>query len=109
MAQADAPFRNDPSDLDHLYTANANGEMVPLNTMVTLQQSYGPDPVIRYNGYPAADLIGQSDPTVLSSAQALAMVAQTSGATFPDGMTLEWNDLSIDHDKPIIAVLICSV
>src|SRR5690625_5632549 len=77
MAQADAPFRNDPSDLDHLYTANANGEMVPLNTMVTLQQSYGPDPVIRYNGYPAADLIGQSDPTVLSSAQALAMVAQT--------------------------------
>ena len=106
MAQADAPFRNDPSDLDHLYTANANGEMVPLNTMVTLQQSYGPDPVIRYNGYPAADLIGQSDPTVLSSAQALAMVAQTSGATLPDGMTLEWTDLSFEQVNQSIAALI---
>ena len=106
MAQADAPFRSDPSDLNHLYTANASGEMVPLNTMVSLQQSYGPDPVIRYNGYPAADLIGQSDPTVLSSAQALAMVEKVAAESLPDGMTLEWTDLSFEQVNQSIAALI---
>ena len=78
MAQADAQFRDNPSDLDHLYTRNADNEMVPLSTMVTLRESFGPDPVIRYNGYPAADLIGQSDATQLSSAQTLAAVVDVA-------------------------------
>ncbi|WP_153787948.1 efflux RND transporter permease subunit [Pseudomonas sp. EMN2] len=94
MAQADAQFRDNPSDLDHLYTRNANNEMVPLSTMVTLRETFGPDPVIRYNGYPAADLIGQSNPAVLSSAQTLAAVMAVADEVLPAGMTLEWTDLS---------------
>ena len=42
------------------------GEMVPIGSMVNITTTYGPDPVIRYNGYPAADLIGDADPRVLS-------------------------------------------
>ena len=49
-AQADSQFRDEASDIDHLYTRNASGDMVPLNTMVSLKPSFGPDPVIRYNG-----------------------------------------------------------
>ncbi|KAA0694158.1 multidrug efflux RND transporter permease subunit [Halopseudomonas laoshanensis] len=97
MAQADAQFRDNPSDIDHLYTRNANNEMVPLNTMVTLRESFGPDPVIRYNGYPAADLIGQSDPSLLSSAQTLAAVMGVADEVLPAGMTLEWTDLSFQQ------------
>ncbi|MBF6975786.1 efflux RND transporter permease subunit, partial [Acinetobacter baumannii] len=67
IAQADARFRDEPGDLASLYTRNSDGDMVPLSSLVTLTRSFGPDPVIRYNGYPAADLIGQSDPAVLSS------------------------------------------
>ena len=106
MAQADAPFRDEPSDLSHLYTANADGEMVPLNTMVTLRQSYGPDPVIRYNGYPAADLLGQSNPAVLSSSQTLAQVAAVAEQVLPAGMTLEWTDLSFEQINQGNAVLV---
>ncbi|HIL22607.1 MAG TPA: multidrug efflux RND transporter permease subunit, partial [Alcanivorax sp.] len=97
MAQADAEFRDDPSYIDHLYTRNANQEMVPLNTMVTLRESFGPDPVIRYNGHPAADLIGQSDPSMLSSAQTLAAVVKVADEVLPAGMTLEWTDLSFQQ------------
>ena len=97
MAQADGAFREDASDLDHLYTRNARNEMVPLNTMVSLQSSFGPDPVIRYNGYPAADLIGQSDPSLLSSTQTLAAVAGVAGASLPAGMSFEWTDLSFQQ------------
>src|SRR5690606_25272842 len=55
------------------------------------------DPVIRYNGYPAADLVGQSNPALLSSAETLAEVAQLAEQTLPHGMTLEWTDLSFEQ------------
>lgn len=97
MAQADASFRDEPSDLDHLYTTNNQGAMVPLSSMVTLRQSFGPDPVIRYNGYPAADLIGQSNPAVLSSAEALAEVDKVASSVLPPGMALQWTDLSFEQ------------
>ncbi|MBN7796614.1 multidrug efflux RND transporter permease subunit [Parahaliea mediterranea] len=97
MAQADASFRDETRDIDHLFTRNARGEMVPISTMVELQRSYGPDPVIRYNGYPAADLIGQSDPALLSSSEALARVAKVAGASLPPGMDIAWTDLSFQQ------------
>ncbi|UHQ54700.1 efflux RND transporter permease subunit [Microbulbifer sp. YPW16] len=97
LAQADAPFRDEAGDLDHLYTRNRDGEMVPLSTMVELKESYGPDPVIRYNGYPAADLMGQSDPTQLSSGEALAAVEQVAAGVLPPGMQVEWTDLSFQQ------------
>ena len=62
LAQADSVFRQKTEDISNLYTRNVQGEMVPLGSMVTIQPSFGPDPVIRYNGYPAADLIGDADP-----------------------------------------------
>jgi multidrug efflux pump len=67
MAQADGPFRDSVEDIANLRTRNNQGEMVPIGSMVNISTTYGPDPVIRYNGYPAADLIGDADPRVLSS------------------------------------------
>ncbi|SHF58242.1 hydrophobe/amphiphile efflux-1 (HAE1) family protein [Microbulbifer donghaiensis] len=97
VAQADAPFRDEVKDIGNLYTRNADGDMVPLNTMVELRQSYGPDPVIRYNGYPAADLMGQSDPNMLSSGEALATVEGVAGQALPPGMQIQWTDLSFQQ------------
>jgi len=45
--------------------------LVPIGSMVKISQTYGPDPVLRYNGYPAADFIGEANPATLSSAQAM--------------------------------------
>jgi multidrug efflux pump len=62
--------------------------------MVTIQETYGPDPVMRYNGYPAADLLGEADPRVLSSSEAMTAVEGLAARVLPNGMTLEWTDLS---------------
>ena len=43
-------------DIQGLKVRNQRGEMVPLGSVVDIQPSYGPDPVIRYNAYPAADM-----------------------------------------------------
>jgi multidrug efflux pump len=94
IAQADGPFRDRVEDIGNLRTRNANGEMVPIGSMVTIKQSYGPDPVIRFNGYPAADLLGEADPKMLSSAQAMAKVNEIAGQVLPNGMGYDWSDLS---------------
>ena len=94
MAQADGDFRDSVQDIANLRTRNDRGEMVPIGSMVNITTTYGPDPVIRYNGYPAADLIGDADPRVLSSAQAMEKLEAMSSQVLPNGMNIEWTDLS---------------
>lgn len=94
MAQADGDFRDSIEDIANLRTRNDRVEMVPIGSMVNITTTYGPDPVIRYNGYPAADLIGDADPRVLSSAQAMSQLEAMSGQLLPNGMNIEWTDLS---------------
>ncbi|WP_343553570.1 multidrug efflux RND transporter permease subunit OqxB [Pantoea sp.] len=94
MAQADGEFRDSVQDIGNLRTRNDRGEMVPIGSMVNITTTYGPDPVIRYNGYPAADLIGDADPRVLSSAQAMQKLEAMSSQVLPNGMNIEWTDLS---------------
>src|SRR3546814_4082437 len=94
IAQADARFRDDVQDIGNLRTRNDRGEMVPIGSMVKIHETYGPDPVLRYNGYPAADLAGEADPRVLSSAQAMGTLEAIASKVLPNGMAIEWTDLS---------------
>jgi multidrug efflux pump len=94
IAQADGPFRDEPRDVANLRTRNLAGEMVPIGSMVTLRETYGPDPVLRYNGYPAADLLGDADPRVMSSTEAMRAVEALAAKVLPSGMNIEWTDLS---------------
>lgn len=106
MAQADGQFRDSVEDIGNLRTRNDKGEMVPIGSMVNITTTYGPDPVIRYNGYPAADLIGDADPRVLSSAEAMNEVSALSKNLLPNGMNIEWTDLSYQQSTQGNAALI---
>lgn len=95
--QADAPYRNRVETVGNLRTRNQLGQMVPIGSMVNLSRTYGPDPVLRYNGYPAADVLGQADPSVLSSSQAMALTSSLAETVLPKGVTLQWTDLSFQQ------------
>ncbi|WP_202845113.1 efflux RND transporter permease subunit [Luteimonas saliphila] len=94
IAQADGGFRDEVTDIAGLRTRNVAGDMVPIGSMVDVRQTYGPDPVIRFNGYPAADLLGEADPRVLSSGEAMATVTELAQQVLPTGMGIDWSDLS---------------
>ncbi|SFH59808.1 multidrug efflux pump [Nitrosospira sp. Nsp14] len=96
-AQGDGHFRRTVEDIINLKTRNAHGEMVPIGSVVKIHESFGPDPVLRYNGYPAADFIGEADPKLLSSAQAMSRLAELAGSVLPSGMSFEWTDLSFQQ------------
>jgi len=94
IAQADAAYRDEVSDIAQLKTRNAAGQMVPIGTVVNVAQTYGPDPVIRYNGYPAADLQGGANPALMSSAEAVLAAGQVAQTMLPNGMSFEWTGLT---------------
>ena len=97
VAQADSSFRDGVEDIAKLRTRNDRGEMVPIGGLVTISETYGPDPVIRFNGYPAADLLGEADPRAFSSAQAMAKVDEIASQVLPAGMGYDWSDLSFQE------------
>ncbi len=92
-AQADAPFRARAEDILQLKTRNTAGEMVPLSSLVTVNPSFGPEMVVRYNGYTAADINGGPAPGY-SSGQAEAAVERVAAKTLPRGIKFEWTDLT---------------
>jgi multidrug efflux pump subunit AcrB len=93
MVQADAPFRDEANDILALKTRNSRGEMVPLGSMVKLEQTFGPDFVERFNAYRSADITGGAAPGH-SSGEAQAAIAQILQETLPAGMTFEWTELA---------------
>jgi len=93
-AQADSEYRDDLSDLSRIKVRNDQGRMVPITSVVDVSQGFGPDPVIRYNGYPAADLSAGINQALLSSGEALDVVQQVATGVLPVGMTIDWTGLT---------------
>jgi multidrug efflux pump len=91
--QAESKFRLQPEQIQRLKTRNANGAMVPLGSLVSVQPSYGPDQVMHYNGFPAAEINGGPAPG-FSSGQAQDAIAQVLHDRLPRGMTFEWTELA---------------
>ncbi len=93
VAQADARFRSHVEDILPLQTRNGAGGMVPLGSLLTIDQAFGPDIVQRYNAYRSADINGAAAPG-FSSGQAQAAMTKILAETLPRGMGFEWTDLA---------------
>ena len=95
-AQADADHRMQAEAIGRLQVRNAAGDMLPLSSFVTVTPSSGPDRVIHYNGYPAADIAGGAM-TGVSSGQAVAVMERLAKEVLPEGMAFEWTDLTFQQ------------
>jgi multidrug efflux pump len=93
VAQADSKFRDGADDIRRLKVRNERGQMVPIGTLVTVREAFGPDRVMRYNGYPAAEINGAPAPGY-SSGQAEAFIEGLVKQTLPPGMAYEWTELT---------------
>lgn len=93
IAQADSQYRNSAEDALNLKVRNTQGQMVPLGSVIDMQESYGPESAAHYNGYLAADLNGNAAPGY-SSGQAQDAISEILENTLPSGMVFEWTDLT---------------
>lgn len=91
--QAESRFRLQPEQIAGLKTRNAAGAMTPLGSLVAVSGTYGPDQVMHYNGFPAAEINGGPAPGV-SSSQAQRAITDILDARLPRGMAYEWTELA---------------
>ncbi|MEI6335453.1 MAG: multidrug efflux RND transporter permease subunit [Methylococcaceae bacterium] len=96
VAQADSEFRMKPDDIAKLKTRNLQGGMVPLGSLVDVQEITGPDKITRYNMYPAAEINGSTLPGI-SSGQAIDTMSQLMHTELPPGFDFEWTELSLQQ------------
>ena len=91
--EAEPQYRTDPSDIGLFYVRNANGDMVPLSTLVDLRKSSGPEFVTRFNEYRGVEIFAVPAPGY-STGQAMAAVAAVADQVLPRDMGYAWNGMS---------------
>jgi HAE1 family hydrophobic/amphiphilic exporter-1/multidrug efflux pump len=91
--QSDAKFRAHPEDLRSVSVRSADGAMIPLTAIATVEQVTGPDFIERFNLFPSARLSGEPAPGY-SSGQGLAAMEEVAAEVLPDGYTLAWSGQS---------------
>jgi len=94
--QADQNSRMLPSDLRKFYVRSGTGQMIPLDNLVTIDQSSGPQVITHYNMFRSAEIDGLPAPGV-SSGQALAAMEQLAKKNMIQGMSYEWTGLSLEE------------
>lgn len=92
FAQADAPHRMLPKDIDKLYVRNNQGKMVPFSAFATSHWSAGSPLLERYNGFPALNLWGEPARGISSGEAMKAM--EEAVKKLPQGLGYEWTGLS---------------
>jgi len=93
IAQADKEFRSKPQDILRLQTRNNDGQMIPLGSIISVEETFGPEVAMRYNAYRSADLNGSAAPGV-SSGQAQQAISKILDENLPPGMGFEWTELT---------------
>jgi len=93
IAQADKSLRSSPEDILNLKVRSTNGRMIPLGSVLTVSESFGPATAMRYNGFRAGDITGNPAPGY-SSGQAQNAITRILAETLPQGMDFEWTELT---------------
>jgi len=93
IAQADKEFRSTPQDILRLQTRNSAGQMVPLGSVIKVEEAFGPEVAMHYNAHRSADINGNAAPGY-SSGEAQAAMVKILNETLPTGMGFEWTELT---------------
>jgi HAE1 family hydrophobic/amphiphilic exporter-1 len=97
-AEADAPYRDNVSDVERLRTRSDSGAMVPLASVMNVRNDSGPYRVVRYNLYPAAELQGDTVKGY-SSGQSLASMERLATKVLPRGFSYDWTELAFQEKQ----------
>ena len=94
--QAQDDFRNKATDLEKIYVKNMNGQMVPLMTMVKLEQTVGAASITRFNQYRSVQFSGQPS-AGKSSGEAMKAMEEVAIKTLPQDVGYDWSGTSMQE------------
>lgn len=89
MVMGQPKWRNSPYDIGQVYVKSLLGQMIPLQTLVTIKNSSGPSLISRFNAFPSAKING-SAAAGYSSGQAMDVMEQIAKEVLPSDMSFSW-------------------
>jgi HAE1 family hydrophobic/amphiphilic exporter-1 len=94
--EAEGDTRNRAQAIGQFYVRNAEGNPVPLSTLVRVVRHAGPEFTMRYNLYRCAQITANPAPGY-SSAEAMATFEDVFAATMPSGMGYDYVGMSFQQ------------
>jgi len=96
--EAEGEFRTKAENIGQFYVRNATGQMVPLSSLVSIENIKGPEFLMRYNEYSCAQINTAAAPGY-SSAQAMKALEETFNATMPREMGYDYLGMSFQEKQ----------
>lgn len=89
MIQADGSYRETVEDIKALYVRSTSGEMVPLGTLLDIENVLGPVLLNRYNMFRSATVTAVPAEG-LSTGDAIRVLQEEAATALPPGFAYEW-------------------
>jgi HAE1 family hydrophobic/amphiphilic exporter-1 len=96
--QADQHFRTNPRDLRQFYVRSERGEMLPLDSLVTVRETNTASVISHYNLFRAVAINGSARPGY-SSGDAIRAMEEVAAQSLPAGYSYEWTGLSLEEKQ----------
>ncbi|MBM3114301.1 efflux RND transporter permease subunit [Jeongeupia naejangsanensis] len=87
--QSEADFRSRTSDIRNVFVRSASGQMIPLDSLVTVKRVTGPELVERFNVFAAGKVMLQPAPGY-STGQAIKAAEEIANQDLGSDFTLAW-------------------
>jgi len=94
--QADQSFRRNSKDLRQFYVRSDGGQMIPLDNLVSITETSGPQVIYHYNIFRSAEIDGAAAPG-LSSGQGLEKMQELFEKNKIQGMMYSWTGLALEE------------
>lgn len=94
--QADQNFRKNSRDLRQFYVRSDAGKLVPLDNLVSIKETSGPQVIYHYNIFRSAEIDGGAAPG-LSSGQGLQKMQELFEKNKIQGMMYSWTGLALEE------------
>ena len=96
MIQAEGGYRDRAEDIGDLYVRSRAGAMVPLSTLVTVQNTLGPMTLKRFNLFRSATVTAEPAPG-FSTGDTIAAMQEVTAEALPQGYAFAWTGSAVQE------------
>ncbi|ANI89471.1 multidrug transporter AcrB [Arachidicoccus ginsenosidimutans] len=98
MIQSEIADRKDLASLNGIFVKNSLGEMVPVNTLITMKKVYGTEAVDHFNMFNSISLT-VSPKQGYSTGQTLKAIQEVAAKNLPNGYTTDFKGMSREEQS----------
>jgi len=96
--QAKGDFREGTQNYNDIFIKSSDGDAIALSDLVTLKRVINPNITKRFNMFPSAQILGETN-TGYSSGEGLKIMEEIAAEVLPEGYSIAWGGASLQEKK----------